>query len=345
MVHWTNPRALPHQARCGGGRVARSAARVVQHGQVERREEPTAVRMGVVSSGTLDDQSHSAPALASWRGRLYLAWTGVDGRIRVQTSADGSHFSKPVPLVYESHGPRPDDTHSRKSRRGFGQEFPLAPALGFRGGQTFARPPALAATEYGVDMAWRDPDRNVRILRATREGKPREITLAETSAVAPSIAGLGPSLALAWTGWDGHINIVGPQEESFDSGVRLDHRSANSPALCSIDGGLVLAWTGTDRHINIDLASSGSFGHPQRLGETSDEGPTICAIGKRIALAWTGADDHVNVALIDDGKSASKGVRLEPTTFYAPAITNHSGHLVLAWTGSDGRIGLADLQV
>ena len=328
----------------GGNRLFASASLVVQHDQVERRQEQSSP-IGVINPVTLDDISYSAPALASWQGRMYLAWTGGDGRIRVQTSADGQHFSEPVSLVCESYGPRPADTHTRKSRLDSQAPFPLPGDLALRSGPTFARAPALAATEYGVDMAWRDPDRRIRVLRATPDGEPREIILPETSAVAPSIAGLGPKLSLAWTGWDGHINVVGSHEESFHPAVRLDHTSANSPALCSVDGGLVLAWTGTDRHINIDLPGSGSFDHPQRLEHTSDEGPAIGAIGNRIALAWTGADDHVNIAVIHDGMSRSTGVRPDGTTFYSPAITNHRGHFVLAWTGSDGRVRLSDLRI
>lgn len=325
-------------------RVFASVSLVVQHDRVERRQDQSASAIGVINPVTLDVISYSAPALASWQGRMYLAWTGGDGRICVQTSADGHRFSEPVSLVYESYGPRPADTHTQKSRLGSRAPFPLPGDLALRSGPTFPRAPALAATEFGVDMAWRDPERKIRVLRATSDGEPREILFPETSAVAPSIAGVGRELALAWTGWDGHINVVRFEDESSDSPVRLDHTSANSPALCSLEGGLVLAWTGTDRHINIDLTSAGSFGHPQRWEETSDEGPAICAIGKRIALGWTGADDHVNVAVIHDGMSRSKGERLDQTTFYSPAITSHGGHFVLAWTGSDGRISLADLR-
>jgi hypothetical protein len=324
--------------------VFAQAPLVVQHDQVDRRQEQSSP-IGVIHSVTLDDISYSAPALASWQGRMYLAWTGGDGRICVQTSADGHHFSEPVSLVYESYGLRPADTHTRKSRLGSRAPFPLPANLALRTGPTFPRPPALAATEYGVDMAWRDPDRRIRILRATPDGEPREIILPETSAVAPSIAGLGRLLALAWTGWDGHINVVNSHDESLHPPVRLDHTSANSPALCTLEGELVVAWTGTDRHINIDPPGTGPFGHPQRLEETSDEAPAIGAIGRRIALAWTGADDHVNIAVMHDGGSRSEGVRLDWTTFYSPAVTAHGGHFVLAWTGSDGRISLASLRI
>src|SRR6516165_2583249 len=39
------------------------------------------------------------PAATVFNGRLYLAWTGTDGRLNVISSADGVHFAKTVTLA------------------------------------------------------------------------------------------------------------------------------------------------------------------------------------------------------------------------------------------------------
>src|SRR5262249_37945366 len=38
---------------------------------------------------TLPEQSNLSPAVAVFGNRLYLAWTGLDGRLNVESSADG----------------------------------------------------------------------------------------------------------------------------------------------------------------------------------------------------------------------------------------------------------------
>lgn len=105
------------------------------------------------------EKSSAAVALASWRDRLYLAWTGTDARLNVISAPDGQNFA--------------DKTHiNEKSFRAVatpsGQGgttvtyISLGPALaGSASASTWPGPPPTATSTFG----W--PDRMARLRRCS----------------------------------------------------------------------------------------------------------------------------------------------------------------------------------
>jgi hypothetical protein len=272
---------------------------------------------------TLGQRSSAAPALASWQGSLYVAWTGRDTHLNVMSSSDARNFAN----------------HVRLDHKSYKTESSMSSSSGFSDTETVALAPSLAASEHGVDLAWSGSDGHVNILRAA--GSPPHLRLAERTVAAPTLAALGPDLALAWTGTDRHLNVVVSQHGTFGAPIRLDEKSWHSPALCAMGTSeLALAWTGTDRHLNVVVSHQAAFGRPLRLDGTSFHGPALLAAGTELALGWTGSDRRINLMLSRSGGFDAPLV-LDEKSVYAPAIGIHLNEFFLAWTGSDGRLNLA----
>ena len=52
---------------------------------------------------TSSAESHLSPALASYRGRLFIAWKGTDSRLNSEWSSDGVTFGAKVIYSATSH--------------------------------------------------------------------------------------------------------------------------------------------------------------------------------------------------------------------------------------------------
>jgi len=52
---------------------------------------------------TLPETSYLAPAIANFNGKIYIAWTGTDGRLNVESSSDGTTFGNQVILNQTSN--------------------------------------------------------------------------------------------------------------------------------------------------------------------------------------------------------------------------------------------------
>jgi len=185
---------------------------------------------------TLREKSSAAPALTSWQGRLYVAWTGTDTRLNVMSTPDGRSFSDKIRLDEKSYR-----TESSSS-------------MGPGGSSTtdyICLSPALAGSASGVNLAWTGSDGHLNVQLARSAGSPAHLRLLETSRVAPSLAALGGGIALAWTGSDRHVNLLVSRGGSFSGAVRLDETSTHSPAVCTHLGRLFLAGTGSDGRLNL----------------------------------------------------------------------------------------------
>lgn len=279
---------------------------------------------------TLAERSSAAPALASWQGRLYLAWTGTDTHLNVMSSADGRSFSDHYRLDHKSY--KTETSMSSSTSSGFSETTTVALA------------PSLAASEGGVDLAWTGSDGHVNVMRSA--GSPPHLRLSETTSVAPSLAALGPELALTWTGTDRHLNVVVSSGSSFGRPLRLDQKSSGSPALCALGSAeLAVGWTGTDRHLNVMVSYQTAFGPPLRLDDKSSEGPALCSLGpSELALGWTGTDRRLNLVVSRNGKFGGAR-RLEEKSVHAPAVCVHFDQLFVAWAGSDLRLNLVGLDL
>jgi hypothetical protein len=271
---------------------------------------------------TLDERSAAAPAVASARGRLDLAWTDADTHVNVASSNDGRHFGARQRLQYTSWRVRP----------GAGSEETLEGGLLPLG-------PALAATVTGFHLAWTGSDRRVNIVREA--SPPTPVTLADTSMAAPALTPWGEDVLLAWTGTDRRVHVARSRDGACSASARLKAKSLCSPAVCSLGGEVVLAWAGTDFHINVTVSDQGSFRSAVRLEAKSPEAPALCAVGGEVALAWVGTDRRVNLVV---GELGARPLRLDQRSRFSPSICAWDGGIILAWTGTDRRLNLMPLN-
>jgi hypothetical protein len=282
----------------------------------------------------LAERTGASCAVASWQGRLHLAWTGSDMRLNTISSPDGWHFEGKRTLSHRSYKTvtRSSGSSSGRSLSDTTTEYvPLAPAL--------------AATASGLVLAWTATNRRLNV-SGPGMGDAGYLELGETSSNPPALGAEGHNLTLAWTGTDSHINLLHVHAGAWSSPWRLDETSSCAPAVCMAGQDpteMVLAWTGTDRHLNLLQTRDGVWGQPWRLDEKSAAAPAICAISDTLVLAWTGSDRHVNLLSLQRGVPAAP-VRLDATSSCSPTLCPHLDALVLAWTGTDGRPNLLHLH-
>jgi hypothetical protein len=194
------------------------------------------------------------PAATVFDGRLYLAWTGTDGRLNVISSADGVHFANKVTLA---------DT----SRTG----------------------PALAAFNGRLYLGFTGLDGRLNV-ESSANGVTfgNKVTLNETSflvfgkhvvELSPALASFGGRLFISWTGTNTHLNVESSANGvTFGNKVTLGVTSEAAPALTveqpAVKGQptrLVLGWT--------------SVGNPTIITLTSTDGRTF---GGKVASKQTG---------------------------------------------------------
>ncbi len=276
----------------------------------------------------LEETSSASPALASWQGRLYLAWTGNDLRLNTISTPDGRRFSDKRTLDHKSY-----KTVSKTS----------SSSSGFTETRTVALGPSLAGSQSGLQLAWTGSDRHLNLVEVGPSGRPSHIRLREKSQQPPSVAEVAGGVALAWTGTDRRLNLIVSQGHPLGEPIHMAQTSSEAPAVCAIEDELALAWTGTDRRLNLIVSQGHSLGEPIHVAETSSEAPAVCAIDDELALAWTGTDRRLNV-IVSQGRSLGQPVHVAQTSPHAPAVSYHFGELVLAWTGRDRRLNLGRMR-
>jgi hypothetical protein len=279
------------------------------------------------SSVVLDERSYAACAVASWQGRLCLAWTGTDLRLNTMWSTDGRQYAGKQTWQHRSY--RSESSTNMSTGSSDTTFVPLGPAL--------------AAAARGVRLAWTSYNRRLNVM-ALEHGDAGHVVVKERTLLAPAACGVGQEAALVWIGMDRHINLSYSRAAGFGPGVRLAETTSAPPSVCAWADDLVLSWTGTDRRLNLLVSASGSFGRPVTLRETSSLGPAVCGLFDEVVLAWTGSDRRINLIPLHRHGPSAAPMRLDATTSCAPAICAHLGRLILAWTGSDGRPNVASLR-
>lgn len=284
---------------------------------------------------TLGERSQAAPAVASWKQRSHIAWTGRDGRLNVMSSPDGRQFEQKRTFSYKSL-----------------QTISIsAGSLGTKP-VTYYNAPSLSAAADGLVLAWRGADRylHVSTFPFGPRGFPLEATINESSADALSTAAFGSEIALAWRTYQrpndlfvSRVQLLLSEGGRFLTAVQLRATTRWPPALCAVGNQVVLAWTRTDRNINVIFSPVGPSPVLLPLEATTSAAPALCSLGDDVVLAWTGTDRHINLSVIRD-QTAYRPVRLNQTTSYAPAVCSFLGDLLLAWTGSDKRLNIALLK-
>ena len=168
----------------------------------------------------LAERTGASCAVASWQGRLHLAWTGSNMRLNTISSSDGRHFEGKRTLSHRSY-----KTVTRSSRSSSGSSLsdttteyvPLAPAL--------------AATASGLVLAWTATDRRLNV-SGPGMGDAGYLELGETSSNPPALGAAGHDLMLAWTGTDSHLNLLHVRAGAWSRPWRLDETSSCPPAVC-----------------------------------------------------------------------------------------------------------------
>ena len=271
---------------------------------------------------TLPETSDFAPAMAYFNGKIYIAWTGTNGDLNVESSSNGRTFGNKVTLPETSNAG-----------------------------------PALASFDGRLDIAWTGTDGRLND-ESSSDGKSfgRKVTLPETSNAGPALASFGGRLDIAWTGTDssiiegGDLNVESSSNgKTFDSKVTLPERSFVGPALASFGGRLDIAWTGDDSHLNVESSSNGkTFDSKVTLPETSYVDPALASFGGYLDIAWTGTNYDIihpiggslNVESSSNGKTFGNNHTLSETSFAGPALASLDGHLYIAWTGDDNRLNV-----
>jgi hypothetical protein len=175
------------------------------------------------------------PALASFNGRLYLAWTGTDSghTLNVASSPDGVNFD--------------------------------APALPFRGGVNTDSAPALAVggTPEELFLAWTgtDPNHHINVAASTNGVSFSSLFIGQGAFQGPALAGLAPTddlLFLFWSGTDPNHTLNGAYLTT-DTGtltiVTQGGASKLGPAVATLDDVVYQAWIGTDPKMSINSSS------------------------------------------------------------------------------------------
>lgn len=279
----------------------------------------------------LRERSSTSCAVASWQGRIHLAWTGTDMHVNTISSPDGRRFDDKQTLRHRSSKTvtRETGTTGRGGATTTTESEPLAPAL--------------AATPDGFHLAWTGTDRRLNVAGPGLGGADH-LVLPERSWLAPALGAWGHDLMLAWTGTDRHLNLLHIQGDTWTDPWRLDETSSRPPTIGSVGREMVMAWTGTDRHLNLLQTDDGAWGQSRRLDETSSKPPAVCAVGDELVLAWTGTDRHLNFVTLRPGEPPGTPVRLPATSSHSPALCTYDDGLALAWTGTNQRLNVARLH-
>jgi hypothetical protein len=279
----------------------------------------------MLTSTRLGEKSPSGCALASWRDRVHLSWSGTDAALNLTGSADGRRFAAPRRLPYSTY------CYDASSMGDAFSDFVVTA-------------PAMAGTAEHLYLAWTRADATVALLTANARTFFEPRVFEHRSFGSPAVAvGASARPVMAWAGKDRRVNVLAPAGTPA-APIRLSQaRTVVAPALCGHRGALVLAWTGTDRRVNLLTLRDGQkpSAHLRLDAARTIFAPALCRVRDTLLLAWTGTDRRVNLMTVtDNGDGAA--VRLnEARSLAAPAVCDHRGRLALAWTGTDAHLNVA----
>lgn len=176
------------------------------------------------------------PALASFNGRLYLAWTGTDSNhtLNVASSTDGVHFGSPaLPFVGE------------------GRETDSAPAL------------AVAGTPEKLYIAWTgtDTQHHINVAGSTDGVSFSFLFIGQGAFQGPALSGFpsaDDALLLGWAGTDPNHTINLAALATNNAALLIIAQGSGSnlgPAVVAVSSNLSdIAWIGAgDGSIRFDI--------------------------------------------------------------------------------------------
>ena len=303
----------------------------------------------------LNETSDCAPALASFKGRLFIAWKGKGNyHLNVMSSRDGTNWHNKKVFVNEN---------------------------------TFFEP-ALAVFKGRLYLAWTSIDDPPQLnLMTTTDGvnwsDPHPID--EYSRYGPALCAFQDRLCVAWTGIDhlSQLNLLssadGATWDLLDK-VTLPENSSATPALATVadpkanppaDNVLYLGWSGTDylNHLNLIRSTDGRrfeqkiiFNPDSLNGQNarSLEGPTLSVKGSNgsspsLLITWTEREHDGHLRNLEyprpnqdtNSEIDETIVNLADTSIAAPASTQFgSDGIYVAWiaTDEDQHLNVANLD-
>jgi hypothetical protein len=255
----------------------------------------------------LDDTTAARPALFSFRGSLWLAWTGLDGVGRLnllRLQPDGNRVQPAERVSFNGTavgGPALTTYNGRLMLAWCG-------GGGLGGGEPNGK----------INLAWSEDGLNWP--GSTTPGAVLNQQSFQSPAIAPMIAEAGSNavLMLAWVGTDGQVNVGQAAEMRFDqfnetpqlTGEHTSHgvgMASNNRSLS--DWSVMVAWTGLNEGFLNSLGAGGNtttVGFKATYQDTADWEPAVCHTGAHEsdnwAVAWAGTDAvrKLNVALEND---------------------------------------------
>ncbi|MFO0845278.1 MAG: hypothetical protein U0797_23325 [Gemmataceae bacterium] len=219
---------------------------------------------------TLSESSRSGVAVAVYKDKLYVAWSGMsDYRLRVM-AFDGTKWSATTVL-----------------------------------GETTGSRPALAVHNNQLVLAWTGTNvqSNINLL-VSSDGQrwTGKRTLKESAVDGPALASHNGRLFLAWTGTNlgRNLNVMSSADlgATWQNKRVLGESSGVGPALQSDGAQLYLGWAGTDLHhqLNVLKSSDGlAFGGKETWAEGSDSTPCLTFFGAKLHMVWTNREQHIAV--------------------------------------------------
>ncbi|MBV9282407.1 MAG: S8/S53 family peptidase [Chloroflexi bacterium] len=255
-----------------------------------------------------------APALAVFKGKLYMAWKGVERDESIWwTTFDGTHWApqQQVPGVWTSDGP------------------------------------SLAVFNGKLYMAWKGMYGDQRIWWTTFDGShwaPQQQVPGVWTSVGPALAVFGGKLYMAWKGMDGDQRIWWT---TFDG----THWTAQQlvpgvwtsvgPALAVFKGKLYMIWKGMDGDQRIWWTSfDGTHWAAQQsiAGVGTTHGPSLAVFNGALYAAWKGifGDQGIYVSHFDGTHWAAQQHVAGIATSLGPELAVFNRKLYMTWKGMLG---------
>ncbi len=277
----------------------------------------------------LGDTSPVSPALASFNGRLYLAWKGNgNNNLNVMYSTDdgktfGNKYTSP-------------------------EKSPESPVLCVHNGSLY--------------IAWKGNSNNkLNVAQIAMSGDKitgfsNKVILGDMSPVSPALASFNGRLYLAWKGnGNNNLNVMYSTDDgkTFGNKYTSPEKSPESPVLCVHKGSLYIAWKGnSNNNLNVaQIAMSGDkitgFSNKVILGDTSPVSPALASFNGRLYLAWKGnGNNNLNVMYsTDDGRTFGNKYTSPEKSPESPVLCVHNGSLYIAWKGnSNNNLNVAQVS-
>jgi len=279
---------------------------------------------GVASAVPTDKTSNWQPAIAAFNGALYLAYTGLDGRLNIASSTDGVTFGASTII--------PNNTSA------------VGPGLAAFGGQLYI---AWAAT---------DGLRSINIMQSANgvSWVNKRLFGPERSRGNPALAGSSSQLLIAWNGTDNAktVNVGCIVCSNAPFGTKRTYANATSDhgvGIAAINENFFLAWR--DRFAsagNIVVGSPANdplgFVSQTNLPGTAIRGPGIAGSPGFAYVGSVGPNNILGLTtlqVVGTTTTVVGGGGVSGLSNTNPALAYLNGHLYYVWLGTDRRINIS----